>query len=53
MKIGDLVRPKSFQFRDQIGVVIAMSFIGGVGVRLMCGRIATYNRGSLEILNEG
>ena len=53
MKIGDLVRPKSFQFREQIGVVIAVGFMGGIGVRLMCGRIATYNRGSLEILNEG
>tara|TARA_B100001250_G_scaffold369159_1_gene352399 strand:- start:1710 stop:1871 length:162 start_codon:yes stop_codon:yes gene_type:complete len=53
MKIGDLVRPKSFQFREQIGVVIAVGFMGSIGVRLMCGRIATYNRGSLEILNEG
>ena len=53
MKVGDLVRPKSFQFRDQVGVVIAVRFMGAIAVRLMCGRIATYNRGSLEILNEG
>ena len=53
MKVGDLVRPKSFQFRDQIGIVIAIGFIRGVGVRLISGRIATYNKGSLEIISEG
>ena len=52
MKIGDLVRPKSFQFRNQIGVVVAVGFMGAIAVRLMCGRIATYNRGSLEVINE-
>jgi hypothetical protein len=56
MKIGDLVRPKSSQFRDQIGIVITVGFLrgfGGIGVRLVGGRIATYNRGSLEIVSEG
>jgi len=53
MKIGDLVRPRAFQFREQVGVVIAVGFVGGIGVRLMCGRIATYNKGSLEIISEG
>ena len=52
MKVCDLVRPKSYQFRDQIGVVIAVGFMGGIGVRLMSGRIATYNEGSLEVINE-
>jgi len=52
VKVGDLVRPKSYQFRDQIGIVIAVGFMGGVGVRLMCGRIATYNKGSLVIISE-
>lgn len=52
MKIGDLVRPRSFQFRDQMGVVIFVGYMGGIGVRLMCGRVATYNQGALEIVNE-
>ncbi len=52
MKIGDLVRPKTRPFRDQIGIVVAVGLVGGISVRLMCGRIATYNRGSLEIVNE-
>jgi len=52
VKIGDLVRPRSAVFRDNIGVVITIGFIGGVGVRLMCGRVATYNKGSLEIISE-
>ena len=51
MKVGDLVRPRSFQFQDQVGVVIAGGFMGGIGVRLMCGRIATYNEGALEIVS--
>ncbi len=53
MKVGDLVRPRSFQYKDQIGIVITVGFMGGVGVRLMCGRIATYNKGALEIVSEG
>ena len=52
MKIGDLVRPKARTYRDQIGVVIRVGFVSGVSVRLMCGRVATYNKGSLEIINE-
>ena len=52
MKVGDLVRPTSIQFREQVGIVIAVGFVGGIGVRLLCGRIATYNRGSLEIVSE-
>jgi len=52
MKVGDLVRPKSYQFRDQIGVVIAVGFVGGIGVRLMSGHIATYNKRALEVLSE-
>ncbi len=55
MKIGDLVRPRSNSFRDQIGMVVALGFMrgfGGIRVRLLTGRIATFNRGSLEIINE-
>ena len=52
MRLGDLVRPRSFTYRDQMGVVIAVGFMGSVGVRLMDGRIATYNKGSLEVISE-
>ena len=52
MRLGDLVRPRSFTHRDQMGVVIAVGFMGSVGVRLMDGRIATYNKGSLEVISE-
>ena len=53
MKVGDLVRPRSAVFREKVGIVIAVGFIRGTEVRLMCGRIATFNRGSLEVINEG
>ena len=53
MKVGDLVRPRSYQYRDQIGIIIVVGFVGAIGVRLLCGRVATYNRGSLEVLSEG
>jgi hypothetical protein len=52
MKVGDLVRPKSFQFREQVGVVVSLGFMGSASVRLMSGRCATYNKGTLEIINE-
>ena len=52
MRLGDLVRPRSFTYRDQMGVVIAVGFMGSVGVRLMDGRIVTYNKGSLEVISE-
>ena len=52
MKVGDLVRPKAYQFQEQVGVVIAIGFLGAVGIRLMNGRIATYNKHSLEIISE-
>ena len=52
MSVGDLVRPKTHKFRDQIGVVIAVGLMGGVSVRLMCGRISTYNRGALVVVSE-
>ena len=52
LKIGDLVRPKEFNFRDQVGIVIAIGRMGSVGVRLMDGRVVTYNRGSLRIISE-
>ena len=50
--MGDLVRPRSTQFRDQVGVVLRVGFIGGVSVWLFSGRKATYNRGSLEVVSE-
>jgi hypothetical protein len=52
MKVGDLVRPKSFQFREQVGIVIATGFIRGIHVRQMSGKVATYNKGSLEVISE-
>ena len=52
MRLGDLVRPRSFNHRDQMGVVIAVGFMGSVGVRLMDGKIVTYNKGSLEVISE-
>ena len=52
MKVGDLVRPRSAVFRDNIGIVIAVGFMGGIGVRLMCGKVVTYNKGSLEIISK-
>ena len=52
MRLGDLVRPRSFNHRDQVGVVIAVGFMGSVGVRLMDGKIMTYNKGSLEVISE-
>ena len=52
MKVGDLVRPKSFQFREQVGIVISVGFLGSIGVRLMSGRATTYNEGALEVVNE-
>ena len=51
MQVGDLVRPRSRPFRDSVGFVITIGFMGSIGVRLLSGRIATYNKGSLEILN--
>ena len=52
MKLGDLVRPRTFTYKDQVGVVIAVGYMGSVGVRLMDGRITTYNKGSLEVISE-
>jgi hypothetical protein len=52
MRVGDLVRPKSFQFREQVGIVINVGFLGSIGVRLMSGRTATYNKGVLEVISE-
>ena len=52
VKVGDLVRPRSAQFRDQVGVVLTVGFIGGVSVWFLSGRKATYNRGSLEVISE-
>jgi hypothetical protein len=52
MKVGDLVRPKASQFQEQVGIVIAVGFLGAVGIRLMNGTIATYNKGSLEVISE-
>ena len=52
MNVGDLVRPKSVPFRDQVGIVVAVGFMGSICVRLIGGRIATYNKGVLEVLSE-
>ena len=52
LKIGDLVRPRAYQFRDQMGVVIVIGWMGAIGVRLMDGRVRTYNKGALEIVSK-
>ncbi len=52
MKVGDLVRPLSFQSRDQVGIVIAVGFLGSIGVHFMSGKISTYNKGCLEVISE-
>ncbi len=52
IRIGDLVRPREFSFRDQVGIVIAIGWMGSVAVRLMGGRVVTYNRGSLRVVSE-
>lgn len=52
MRLGDLVRPRVNGWRDQVGIVIAVGYFGSVGVRLMNGKIMTYNKGSLEVLSE-
>ncbi len=51
LHIGDLVRPRSHPFKDSVGFVIVVGFMGSIGVRLLSGRVVTYNKGSLEILN--
>lgn len=52
MRPGDLVRPRSQSYKDQLGIVIAVGYMGSVGVRLMDGRVVTYNKGSLEVISE-
>ncbi len=52
MRVGDLVRPKSIQYKNQLGIIISIGFMRSVGVRLLCGRVATYNHGSLEVVSE-
>ena len=52
MRLGDLVRPRAYVYRDQMGIVIAVGWAGSVGVRLMDGKIATYNKSSLEVISE-
>ena len=52
MRRGDLVRPRSHTYKDQLGVVIAVGYMGSVRAHLMDGRIVTYNKGSLEVISE-
>jgi len=49
--VGDLVRPKSRPFHDSVGFVIAIGFMGAIGVRLLSGRVVTYNKGVLQVLS--
>jgi hypothetical protein len=49
---GDLVRPRVSGWSDQVGIVIGVGYFGSVSVRLMNGKIMTYNRSSLEVLSE-
>ena len=51
MKVGDLVRPKARQFKDQMGVVLAVGFISALVLRL-CGKESRYNKGVLEVISE-
>ena len=52
MRLGDLVRPRVSGWSDQVGVVIGVGYFGSVSVRLMNGKIVTYNKGSLEVISE-
>ena len=53
IKVGDLVRRRADEFSHQIGVVRSVGRMGSVSVMLLCGRPATFNRGSLEVVSEG
>jgi hypothetical protein len=53
VRVGDIVRPRSPAYKkDQIGFVIMVGIMGGIGVRLFNGKIVTYNRGALEVISE-
>ena len=51
MKAGDLVRPKAHEFKDQVGVVIAVGLFSALVLRL-CGKECRYNKGVLEVISE-
>jgi hypothetical protein len=52
MKVGDLVRPRSAAYKDQMGIVISIGW-SSVVVRRICGKESRYNKGSLEVISEG
>ena len=52
MRVGDLVRPKSHPWQNQVGFVVAINFLGSVEVRFLTGDIKVFNSSSLETLSE-
>ena len=52
MKVGDLVRPRAHEFKDHVGVVIALGLFSVLVLRL-CGKESRYNKGVLEVISEG
>jgi hypothetical protein len=51
MQAGDLVRPKAIEFREQVGVVLAVGIFSALVLRL-CGKQSRYNKGALEVISE-
>ncbi len=51
MRVGDLVRPKAIEFREQAGIVIAVGIFSTLVLRL-CGKQSRYNKGVLEVVSE-
>ncbi len=51
MRVGDIVRPKAREFKDQAGVVLAVGIFSTLVLRL-CGKQSRYNKRSLEVISE-
>lgn len=51
MKVGDLVRPNSPVFGNQVGIAIAVGLFS-VTVQLLSGKISKYSKGALEVVSE-
>ncbi len=52
MRVGDLVRPRSHPWNNEVGFVVAINFLGSIEVRMLGGGIKVFNSSSLETLSE-
>jgi len=52
VRVGDLVRPKSHPWHNQVGFVVAINFLGSIEVKMLSGGIKVFNSSSLETLSE-